>query len=43
MNELAGNFTDDEEDDAELSDLFYSMQAIELLPGKRSFAEAVGL
>ncbi|CAK9031791.1 unnamed protein product [Durusdinium trenchii] len=39
MNELAGNFTDDEEDDAELSDLFYSMQAIETLPGNRSFAE----
>eukprot|EP00913_Durusdinium_trenchii_P024386 g22895.t1 len=28
-----------QEDDAELSDLFYSMQAIETLPGNRSFAE----
>ncbi|CAL1154839.1 unnamed protein product [Cladocopium goreaui] len=39
MNELAGNFTEDEDDDTELSDLFFAMQAIEMLPGNRSFEE----
>ena len=29
-----------QDDDAELSDLFYAMQAIEMLPGAHSFAEA---
>jgi len=43
MNELAGNFTEDEDDDAELSDLFYAMQAIEMLPGAHSFAEGASL
>jgi len=30
-----------QDDDAELSDLFYAMQAIEMLPGAHSFAEAL--
>ena len=29
-----------QDDDTELSDLFFAMQAIEMLPGNRSFEEA---
>jgi len=40
MNEVAGNFTPEEEDDEELSDLFHSEKAIQVLPGKRAFEES---
>ncbi|CAE7251880.1 HCN3 [Symbiodinium natans] len=39
MNEVAGNFTEEEEDDEDLSDLFHSEKAVNTLPGKRAFEE----
>jgi len=43
MNDLAGNFTETEEDDQELSDLFYAQTAFDLLPARRDFSEGAAI